>query len=594
MSLMRLLALALAALALAPAPAFARKARPDVTAAEDEDDSAEDEADDEDDSDDEDSDDEDDDEDFEKQNLSGKDGGTTKKANPFEKDRFFVDKVDTESTEDKTLIQGSLSSSSFAYTESGGAYGPMLGDNSARFSRMFTEFRLQTDFRHIRGGRWEARIDARARMVNTPENAVGLGTTSVDPTRIQSGFNGTNEYDIRELWVFRPGKRSDIFFGRQWVPDLGAVRFDGLRVDYAKSRKVTLIGFAGLYPLRGSRSITTDYQPLKDNDGNAAGRFVGVGGFGAAYRTTSTYGAIGGVALVPVAGEQPRVFATSTGYYRSGAALDIYHFALVDAVGSQGAGLTNLSVGANYKPSPRLRVTANLNRVDVDTLAVQANAFLAEPDVDPAGIGSTVVQNETYFRRLGTNVGRVGASAGLGELQRFELSTQVAYRHRPGITIPVGAGDTTYKLDKAQGVDVYAAFTDRRSIKNLRLGVDVARSFGIGTVAFQRSEVLAVRTFAARELRNGHGEWEAEVSYASTKDSAAGITCTEIRTCFGSSKGSILSAGGNLYYRFNRDWFALGSLFLSRQTLTTSATGTAMTDPTVTGVTGFLRASYRF
>jgi hypothetical protein len=51
-----------------------------------------------------------------KQNLSGRDEGTDKKPSSFEKDRFFVDKVDTEATEKGTLIQGSLSSSSFLYS----------------------------------------------------------------------------------------------------------------------------------------------------------------------------------------------------------------------------------------------------------------------------------------------------------------------------------------------------------------------------------------------------------------------------------------------------------------------------------------------
>ena len=100
----------------------------------------------------------------------------------------------------------------------------------------------------------------------------------------------------------------------------------------------------------------------------------------------------------------------------------------------------------------------------------------------------------------------------------------------------------------------------------------------------------------ARELKNGHGEWEAEVSYATTKDSASGIDCATLNTCYGASTGAILSAGGNLYYRLNRDWFGIGSLFLSRQTLTYYRGEPAVpaNDPTVTGATGFVRAAYRF
>lgn len=544
---------------------------------------------------------------FVKQNLSGHDLGTSKKENLFEKDRFFVDKVDSEKTEKTTLIQGSLQSSTLFFTESGGTYkeGVDSGPNDSKFNRMYTELRLQTDFRHIKGSRWEARADVRARVINSPDqNLTGQcldnGTRipcSVDPTRVQGGFNGSNEYDIRELWLFRSGKRSDIFFGRQFIADLGAVKFDGLRIDYASSRQVTFIGFAGLYPLRGSRSITTDYQRLKADDGSDAGRLVGAGGFGGAYRTDNAYGAVGGAFLYPFSSEQPRVFVTSTGYLRNGATLDLYHFALVDLYGSQGAGLTNLSLGANYKPGPRLRITANINRVDVDTLAVQANAFLA----DPVLTMPPVVQNETYFRRLATNVGRVGVSAGLGRFQRFEVSLQAAYRYRPGVAIPNGDGTIapgTINLQGNKGVELFAQIIDRRSIKDLRLGVDLSRSFGVGEVAFNRSEILAVRVFGGRELKNGHGEWEADVAYTTTKDSASGIDCNGniVYTCYGASEGAILQAGFNLYYRYNTDWFLLGSLGVSRQTLLYN--GRVMQppiqDPAVIGVMGFFRAAYRF
>jgi hypothetical protein len=541
-----------------------------------------------------------------KQDLSGHDLGTNKKENLFEKDRFYVDKVDTEKTTKGTLVQGSLSSSSLLYTESGGTYGMSQGDNSARFSRYYTELRLQTDFRHISGGKWDARIDARARVVPSPTG----DPLSADPIHIQSGFNGQNEYDLKELWLFHSGKRADVFFGRQFVADLGGVKFDGLRIDYAQSRTVTLIGFGGLYPVKGSRSITTDYVPLKDNQLNSAGKFVGTGGFGGAYRTVNAYGSIGGVALVPFAGESPRIFGTSSGYLRSGSTLDVYHFVLVDLVSSVGAGLTNVSAGANYKPNPRLRLTANFNRVDVDTLNVQANAFLNNPEQTVGTAGPNIIQNETYFRRLSTTAARGGISAGLGPLQRYEVSVQAAYRYRPAVALDTAGGmginPTTVTLTAAKGVDLYGAITDRRSIKNLRLGFDVARSFGIGRVAFQRSEILALRGSAARELQNGHGEWEAEISYTTTKDAAAGIICTSgiqnsPGSCFGSSNGAILSAGGTLFYRVNRDWMLIGTAFLTHQTLThvdvdpaMPLKTTATADPSVNGIMGFARISYRF
>lgn len=527
-------------------------------------------------------------EEFKKQDLRGHAVDASSASNVFEKDRFFVDKVDTKKTAKGTLIQGSIAPSAFAYVESAGDLGgnAALGSAASKFSRMFAEVRLQTDFRHIAGGKWDARIDTRTRFVTDP---AATSQFSVTPTRVQSGFNGQNEYEVREAWIVRSGKRSDLFFGRQFIADLGALRIDGLRVDYAQSEKLTLISFGGLYPVRGSRSVTTDYVPLRDADGASAGRFVGSGGFGAAYRTLDMHGALGAVAIVPFSGESPRVYATSNGYYRTGAKLDLYHMAIFDAFGSAAPALTNLSAGANYKPSQRLRVTASFNRVDTETLNVHAFAFL-RPEELAGGAGSRV-QNETFLTRLSTNAGKLGVSAALGQTQRFEVSTAVNYRYRPAVTLQAPDDVNTVSLRAAQGVDVFFGVTDRQSFAKLRLGADASRSFAVGGTAYQRSEVLALRAFAARELKNGRGEWEAELGYSTTKDVAGGNQCATADTCFGSSNGSVISVGGSFYYRISRDLFALGNLFVNRHTVTPLMGGA---DPPILGLTGFTRVAYRF
>ena len=104
-----------------------------------------------------------------KQDLNGHDMGARKRTTAFEKDRFFVDKSDTAKTEKGTLVQGSLTSSTFAFHESGGALSANAAEGSENSgdSRLFTDLRLQTDFRHISGGRWDARIDGRIRFVNS-------------------------------------------------------------------------------------------------------------------------------------------------------------------------------------------------------------------------------------------------------------------------------------------------------------------------------------------------------------------------------------------------------------------------------------------
>jgi hypothetical protein len=533
----------------------------------------------------------------EKQDLTGHDLGTAKKNNAFEKDRFFVDKSDTEKTAKGTLVQGSLTSSSFLYTETGGSYGQAggqdLGQNAAPagFSRVYTDLRLQTDFRHIAGSRWEARFDGRVRFVSSPPATSENGeTASTITNHVQSGLTGENEYEIREAWIVRNGDRSDVFIGRQFIPDLGALKIDGIRIDYASSKKFTLIGFGGLYPFRGSRSITTDYIDLKTDAGMSAGKFVAAGGFGAAYRTDAAYGSFGGVALDPLQpGEAPRVYGTATGYTRFGSQLDVYHFALVDLFGSNAvnAGLTNVSGGLNYKPSQRLRLTASYNRVDTETLNVQANAFLT-------GVpGNNVIQNTLFVKRLATDAVRGSVSAGLGELQRFEITVATAYRYRPGFSLTSPDGTVTTALGAASGVDVYGSITDRRSFAHLRLGVDGSRSFAAGNIAYQRSEVLALRAFAGRELASGKGEWEAEISYASTKDTNGMSTqCMDLASCYGATNGTIISAGGTLFYRFRRDWFAIASAYLSDTSLTPAMA--MKSDPAIVGLSGYLRIALRF
>lgn len=523
-----------------------------------------------------------------KQDLTGHDLGTKKKTTEFEKDRFFVDKVDTPKTENGTLVQGRLSSSSMYYAEGGGNYPNVTAGANTGPDRMWTDLRLQTDFRHIGGGRWDGRVDGRIRFVNSLDNGPG----SVEPNLPQSGFNGKNEYDLRELWLVRNGVRSDIFLGRQYIPDLGGLKIDGLRVDYASSNKLTLIGFGGLYPLRGSRSLDTDYIALKvPGSLDPAGKYVGTTGFGGAYRTINAYGSIGGVAMVPISNkEQARFYITSSGYYRAGSKLDFYHFILADVVGSAGAQLTNLSAGVNGKPTDRLRLTASVNHVDTETLAIQAGAFLNPVDQQPGG--ATVVQNETFIRRLATDEVRGSVSAGLGHFQRFQLSTAIAYRSRPGFTLPTG-NQASVTIDDASSVEVWASLIDRHSIKDARIGIEGSNSFGVASIPYQRNTAFYLRGFAAHSIKDGRGEWMLEVAYLNAVDAQKTSTCGDVNTCYGSSKTALIDVGGEVYYRLKADWFTVASLSLAHNT-TTAVANMATADPAVNSLTGFLRIAYRF
>jgi hypothetical protein len=53
----------------------------------------------------------------------------------------------------------------------------------------------------------------------------------------------------------------------------------------------------------------------------------------------------------------------------------------------------------------------------------------------------------------------------------------------------------------------------------------------------------------------------------------------------------VISIGGQLFYRIKTDWFGIGTLHGMR---ITNKRSDQLVDPTVTGITGFLRIAKRF
>jgi hypothetical protein len=518
-----------------------------------------------------------------------------------DEDRFFTDKIDDDETADSTLWQGSLTSTSFLHRETAGVAQPLSNvggvvgtENAADFLRLFTDLRAQLDGRHISGGAWDFRFDGRARYVPLVAGKDQWITWSP-----QSGTFGGNEYDLRELYVSHSGERTDLTIGRQYVLDLAAVKFDGLRLDYASSETWTYIGFAGLYPVRGSRSIDTDYPVGIDMAGNPAGRVLPVaGGLGAAYRTQKAYGALGVVGIAPLAKdrtnglqEAPRAFATSNGYWRPSIDLDLYHYAVVDFVGSGGAALTNLSVGANWKPVPHLHVTAQVNSWDTETLVVQAQTQLNDPNQQLVG----VVNNEIAVSRIASRSAHAGLSVALGESERYEISTAAELRERPDISLSTGTGNPAITLKAAESAELMLQATDRRSFGGLRLSVFALRAFGVGT-SLDRTSTTVLRASAQRSFADDKGEWEADLGYSASKDDDIGVTCTSatLGTCWGASQVSTASIDGFAMYRLGDAWLGLASLELADQSLQTSNGATLVSQPAIIEITALLRLSYRF
>ncbi|MBK7197290.1 MAG: hypothetical protein IPH80_32970 [Myxococcales bacterium] len=519
-------------------------------------------------------------------------------AQADERDRFYVDKDDDD--RDKTLWQGSLTSSSFYYTESGvdgTAYGP--GEppaNGSPYARMWTELRAQLDGRHLKGGRWDARIDARARVVPNPYPQDGA-----DPARPQSGMFGDNEYELRELYLVRGGRRSDLFIGRQVIADLGAIKIDGIRLDYAKNRRWTYLGFAGLYPLRGSRSIATDYPVGIDKANAPTGRvYPAAGGFGGAYRTQNSYGALGAVAIVPTSRdggyggtgtfERPRLYVTANGYWRRSPALDVWHYLIVDLYGSAGTAATNASGGLQWKPSPRLRFQLWANHLSTEALNVQVRDQL-ENEV----IVNGVVVNNVKVQRIGTTAGRASVSALLGKGRRFELTAALQGRRRPDVVLEAGTADQT--LPAAQSLDLHVQAVDRGFYGGLRLEGTFIRTIGLGEASYARSTAQIVRLGASRELKDGKAQVTGDLSWVTTADDNATMQCLpgSVTTCYGSANSTALQANAAGYYRWKRDWFVTGALGVGTQKLiVTNLSGGGVPQATTLIGQAFVRIGYKF
>jgi hypothetical protein len=511
-----------------------------------------------------------------------------------DEDRFFVDKVD-DGKEDETLWQGSLTSTSFLHRETAGlsTIGAADVDNAGP-ARWFTDLRAQLDARHIGGGTWDFRFDGRARLVGDLANGNG-GLGDPDP---QSGSFSGNEYEIRDMYIVHGTQRTDLFVGRQTVLDLAGVKIDGARLDYAKNERWTYLGFAGLYPVRGSRSITTDYPQGVDAMGQPSKRVMPVaGGLGAAYRTQSTYGALGAVTIVPLADdiatgtlEEPRAFVTSNGYYRQSSSLDVFHYLVLDVVGAAGFAVTNGTLGVNWRPQPRLHVNANVNHIDTETLQVQAQTALEDPDTRDVG----VVQNNVTVQRIASDNARVSVSAALGRTMRWEITAAGAVRQRPEITLQADEGGTDQIIPQARSGEIFFQAVDRHFYGDMRLALSFVRIFGLGENAAKSTSQI-FRATANRDFADGKAEMEASLAYQGSVDENREVCAvTDINTCYGSSEVSTIAASGTAFYRLRRDWFAMGTLDLARIKLTTLEGGMAQANPAILSTTFFVRLAYRF
>ena len=192
---------------------------------------------------------------------------------------------------------------------------------------------------------------------------------------------------------------------------------------------------------------------------------------------------------------------------------------------------------------------------------------------------------------------RAGASTSFSQ-NRFQVTASAALRRRPEITLLQNDG-TPLAIPLAQALDVNLHFVDRKSYQGFRIGGSVSRSQGYGDENLNRSESTVGRLEASRDLAEGKGEFEIEASYISSTDENlvqnCGVGQVDFLACYGTSESSIIGLGGLVFYRPEKNWFAMGMISAATQTLsTTDAAGNPVSQPAILMLTGFVRLAYRF
>ncbi|ACY17650.1 hypothetical protein [Haliangium ochraceum] len=524
-------------------------------------------------------------------------------------DRFASNKVRGEA-ETGAVVQGQISSSTMFYTELGETIvngASELADNASPIARLFTELRAQLTVDLDPLSDSAVRVDARGRF-NLPCAFTGGDSADLaeyDACRTQSGSFGQNEYDIRELYYRMDGDAVDLVAGRQYITEAGAAKVDGVKVMYPLDSEWTLLGFGGLYPSRISRSVADDY---------AGPTLPVIAGAGGAYAYERFFGSLGAAGIIPIdaSGDvmapapQPRVFVTSNGYWRPTDQLDVYHFAVIDAVNGAADEVSdqfsNLSLGINARPMTDLRLSASLHHYSTETLDEFARQRL-----DLRGSGD-YVQNNIEVLRMSSQAARLGASLALSE-RRFEVSTSFEFKRRlPETVCLAGGGDFALCAadDQVSSEDTWSgegmlSFVDRQSVGGFRLGARIINAFGLyelglGEQAVGRSNYLIARIDGSRPLMDDRAQFDLDLSYLHAEDVGTTDCTGDAFDCYGSSVVDTITGTGTFYYRFLPDWYALATASLGLQSFEAPDINdrNARAAYANTLLTAYLRLAYRF
>jgi hypothetical protein len=478
-----------------------------------------------------------------------------------------------------------LTLSTFLFRETG-ADAPAIVDqgamlpNASPVRRYFGDLRTELSA----GG---LAVDARIRQ-----------TTS---ERYQAGASGGGEYELRTLAYRLGSDATSLTVGRQLIDAVGATKVDGVSVTRKLTGELAATAFGGAFPELGSRSLETDYVHVRKPDAGDGALLVPViGGLGAAYRAADYHGDVG-IAAVHVAQDVPgapasersRVFTTSSGYWRIGAPLDVYHFAQLDVAGAGGVHLTSGSLGVDARPSSAVQLAASIHHVSTDVLQIAARNLLSDPD--PTAIG--VVQNNLAVLRISQDVARAAASVALAD-HRFELSASGGLHRRPAVTVPLADGTGAVAFVEARSADATFTVLDRRSLAGLRAQLSGSLTFPIAGGTASRARGTLVRLSLGRAFAGQRGEVEADVMAERFRDVDAStgmcITSVDAFACFGTSRTVAAQAGALASWRIGREWLLLADIHAGYRDVSSASISGPVVWPKVYSVTSFIRVQWRY
>jgi hypothetical protein len=457
------------------------------------------------------------------------------------------------------------------------------------------DVRGKLDARHISGSKVDAMGDLRIRL-------------NPDPSSPSRGYQGGEEYDLKEAYGVYRGEKVDFGFGRQILRDVDAQMIDGLTLLYRTSPKFEMGFFAGLYPDPFSRSIEDDYKVVSYRvDPATMLQFasgettvdpipVAAGTWGG-YRYPRAYGAVGLAAVLPRNDDPPpldpaappdsenRLLLTSNGYWRTLQSVDLIHYVVLEARNSrESPNVVNAQLAAHWRASSRLLLEAGASRMSSYAVEVYLRDLL-ERQIPFVGvcpdIASTLcIQNNIDVIRVASNEVRAGGNY-LFPIQRIDVNTQVRYREREGLVLPEGL--PVFNADR----QIDAAFGLRK--KNVA-GWDLGGSFAV-----IRGKRTAANVFGARASRQ-IGETlyvDLDGGYSQYED-MCDRSMLDMRTCDGTARGFTYRLGGLGTWQRDLHWLFIADYHLNLNKAQAIRFMLVEKYPLMAGHAFFLRAQYRY